>query len=536
MSLTAKKITDQWFPVILLDDTDFKTPETGKAYGDITVKYHGGGATSLSTYSVGSGFWTEAGEGQYWLMLGEGEFLNPGKYEVSVACAGCLTYRFCVEVTDYVMQNFFSGGYQAEVALKRLWIENADGDAIRGIGGAYGHGMKLTGGEDGGDGLLAVAGDNGAATVSGYGIHAKTKTSGCGTGGVQGSAIFAESYAQTGHGIAAIGKGTSSNGILADSDNANGITADGRIGLLAYGTNRGAQFEATGASKPGLKLVGGSGGKDIEADEIGTPIDLGDGASLAANMTSLAGKTSNAASYDRATDSQEAIRDRGDAEWVTGGSSTLTAQDVRDAMKLAPTAGSPAADSVDDKLDTAITDIGTAITDIGTVDGKADAIILDVAAVDGKADTAIADIAAVDGKVDTAITDIGTVDGKVDVIDTNVDDVISRVGTPVSLDSGATTLAGMLTKMADDNDGSAFNATTDSLERIAATFGNAITLDDTVDGITVSVLLQKLMAMADGRFAKNVPAQNQITFYKRDNSTPLFVVEVSTGGRSRITG
>jgi len=51
---------------------------------------------------------------------------------------------------------------------------------------------------------------------------------------------------------------------------------------------------------------------------IGTPVDLGDGATLADNNTSLAGKTASAASYDRTTDSQEAIRDRGDSAWATG--------------------------------------------------------------------------------------------------------------------------------------------------------------------------------------------------------------------------
>jgi len=61
-------------------------------------------------------------------------------------------------------------------------------------------------------------------------------------------------------------------------------------------------------------------------------------------------------------------------------------------------------------------------------------------------------------------------------------------------------------------------------------------LTDTVDGTTVSNLLQKLMAMADGRFAKNTPAQGQVTFYKRDNATPLFVVEVTAAGRTREVG
>jgi hypothetical protein len=47
---------------------------------------------------------------------------------------------------------------------------------------------------------------------------------------------------------------------------------------------------------------------DIDA-KIGTPIDLGDGTTLSDNITSIAGKTAGAASYNRATDSNEALAD-----------------------------------------------------------------------------------------------------------------------------------------------------------------------------------------------------------------------------------
>ena len=60
----GKKNTDKWFPVILLDDTDFKTAETGKVFGDVTCKYSYEAATSLSTYSVTTDDWKEGGEGK----------------------------------------------------------------------------------------------------------------------------------------------------------------------------------------------------------------------------------------------------------------------------------------------------------------------------------------------------------------------------------------------------------------------------------------------------------------------------------------
>lgn len=43
---------------------------------------------------------------------------------------------------------------------------------------------------------------------------------------------------------------------------------------------------------------------------------------------------------------------------------------------------------------------------------------------------------------------------------------ILAIGAPVALDSGTASIAGMLTKMADDNGGADFDATTDSLEKI----------------------------------------------------------------------
>jgi len=65
------------------------------------------------------------------------------------------------------------------------------------------------------------------------------------------------------------------------------------------------------------------------AANLGVGVDLGDGTSIAQMLTAMAGKTADAGSYARANDSQEAIRDRGDAAWITAvGFSTLTAAQV----------------------------------------------------------------------------------------------------------------------------------------------------------------------------------------------------------------
>ncbi len=55
-----------------------------------------------------------------------------------------------------------------------------------------------------------------------------------------------------------------------------------------------------------------------------------------------------------------------------------------------------------------------------------------------------------------------------------------------------------------------------------------------IDGVNVDTVLQYIQAMANGRFLKNTPTANDITFFKRDNSTPLFVVHVTDLERTRL--
>lgn len=85
---------------------------------------------------------------------------------------------------------------------------------------------------------------------------------------------------------------------------------------------------------------------------------------------------------------------------------------------------------------------------IDTVDGVADSILEDTGT------TIPATLTTIDGIVDDILVDTGT----------TIPDVI---GTPVVLDGALATLAGMLTKMADDNGGADFDASTDSLQAIA---------------------------------------------------------------------
>ena len=92
---------DSWYPVILTNATDFKTPVTGKAFGDITCKYFKTGDTSQTEFDVTADNWKEAGEGKYAIRLGAAEWIERAFYQVSISCTGCITYNFSVDTQEY---------------------------------------------------------------------------------------------------------------------------------------------------------------------------------------------------------------------------------------------------------------------------------------------------------------------------------------------------------------------------------------------------------------------------------------------------
>lgn len=100
-----------------------------------------------------------------------------------------------------------------------------------------------------------------------------------------------------------------------------------------------------------MDLINAPNGTAITAIQSG----LATLAKLLEYVKALARKDAPAASadivggYNNTTDSLEAVRDRGDVAWVTGGVG-LTTQQVRDSMYLAPSPGVPAAASIDDKI------------------------------------------------------------------------------------------------------------------------------------------------------------------------------------------
>jgi len=149
----------------------------------------------------------------------------------------------------------------------------------------------------------------------------------------------------------------------------------------------------------------------------------------------LMSKTAGSFTYDQTTDSNEAIRDN----MSSGG---LTSQEVRDAMKLAPTAGTPATGSVDEHLDDILTD--TAV--IGSLGAGLSAIPWNPAW-DTEVESEVTDAlnvydpptrAELTTDKDSIITEVNANETKIDAVDnfvdTEVTDIQNRL--PASLVSG----------------------------------------------------------------------------------------------------
>jgi len=100
----GKVSVDAWFPVRLVDATDLVTPETGLAFGDLTVKYGVEAATAESTYTPTADDWKEQGQGNYWLRMGAAEFTVASRWIVNVAAAGSATVTFVAAVKDLTDQ------------------------------------------------------------------------------------------------------------------------------------------------------------------------------------------------------------------------------------------------------------------------------------------------------------------------------------------------------------------------------------------------------------------------------------------------
>lgn len=179
-------------------------------------------------------------------------------------------------------------------------------------GGGTGHGLAAVGGPSSGDGIYA-----GSCGGNGYGIWAEGWGAGNGIAAVGGA---------TGHGMKLLGGATSGDGL-------NTAAATSGDGISATGAGTGDGIEATK----------GASGADIDADIAGT-ITTATSLTNAVALTSDERTTLAGVVWNALTSGMTTVGSIGKklADWTI-----LTSQAVRDALKLAPTAGDPAAGSID---------------------------------------------------------------------------------------------------------------------------------------------------------------------------------------------
>lgn len=230
---------------------------------------------------------------------------------------------------------------------------NLGGDTIAGTGG----GLRIV--AQGTDDVVEIAGTGTQKAINITSVNGE-----CVYIRPTGSARAMDIFSPSNEAVYISSSGASKNAVSVYANDGNAIKAASDGGFSPI------KIENIGTSGDGLEIIGHTSGKDLNAKEIGTPVTLGDGASLSAMLTALAGKTASAGSYDRTTDSNEAIRDRGDSEW--SGASGITQQQVRDAMNLSSSGG--AEDPIDQKLNDIAGVVTSSLNGIVLINDKVDII------------------------------------------------------------------------------------------------------------------------------------------------------------------
>jgi len=121
----------------------------------------------------------------------------------------------------------------------------------------------------------------------------------------------------------------------------------------------------------------------------------------------------------------------------------------------------------------------------------------------------------VDNEVDLIYTTLNTVSG-------NLDTVTNNVATVSGLVNNLPTITTIVASGNAENWNSTTitNFTNEALTEISDNI-----LTRTIDGVTVSGVLEKTMGMVDGSFTFDTGSK-ELTVFKRDDSTPLYVVSV----------
>lgn len=384
----------------LTDDTDFKTRETGVAYNesgmDLVWNFctPGGTITQTAVTPTTSGDydWTHTGDGMYQIEIpaSGGASINnatEGTGYFTGVCDGVLPWRGpdivfrAAGLNDLLIEDAYSATRGlAGTALPAAAADAAGGLVISDAGGLDIDGVLSGNVPQTGDSYARIGADGAGLTALAGLIEAALVDDGDATAFLQAVADKIAGDLTTGDVTAQAIASATRDAILNRVLNGNHDTAGTTGKILQDGATASTQLAHSASLASIVSTLGTPAGADIATDIAAVKTDTASlltriPAALFSGITSLAGWLrwlarkdaalatddatsgseinadggSGAGAYNNATDSQEALRDN------QGGGSGLTQQQVADALKLAPTSGTPAAGSVNADLDTLLT-------------------------------------------------------------------------------------------------------------------------------------------------------------------------------------
>lgn len=241
--------------------------------------------------------------------------------------------------------------------------------------------------------------------------------------------------------------------------------------------------------------------------------------------------------FKYAENSVEFVRERGisivgaDITTVTLDDSNANKDIIIDAIKQRGNVTAPATNTIMQDLVDEIDENETKIDSVQSTADDIDAKTTNLPSDPASESNATANRNQIISEVDDNETAIGGVQSTADDIDAKTTNLPSD---PAS-ETSATANKDEVISEVDDNEA--------KLDDIISTLSTGV-IDanlvqvngsSTIDGTQIKMVLELVQAMVNGRFKKDFPVEGQVTFYKRDNSTVLTVIQVTETERTRIS-
>lgn len=204
---------------------------------------------------------------------------------------------------------------------------------------------------------------------------------------------------------------------------------------------------------------------------------------------------------------------------------------IIEAIKQRGNVTAPAANTIMDDL---VTEIDENETKIDAVQSTAD----DIDAKTTNLPTDPASETNATSNKDEVISEVDDNETKIDAVQStadNIDAKTTNLPTDPTSETNATANKDEIIVEVDENE--------TKLDDIISTLGSGV-IDanlvqvngsSTIDGTQIKLVLELVQAMVNGRFKKDFPIEGQVTFYKRDNTSVLTIIQVTETERTRIS-